>query len=127
MPFDAVVIADRSGTRSPPLVRRKRIDGRTTVGRRVKQLAAEYSARLGDAAASPIVEADIMQLAELQALTEDWRGRALRHEPVDIEILNRIESRAHRLRVALGVAGPPPAPPPPPLESYKQRKHEATP
>jgi|SRR5271169_3574498 len=127
MPLDAAAIADRSDTNSATLVRRKRVDGRTRVARRVRQLAREYAARLGDVASNPAVAADIQQLAETVALCEDRRGAALRREPVDLELLNRIESRAHRLRVALGVAGPPPAPPPPPLESYKQRKHEATP
>lgn len=124
MPLDAVAIAERSNANSTPLVRRKRIDGRTKTARRIRQLAAEYAARLGHVASNPAVAADIQQLSELQALCEDRRGAALRCEPVDLEILNRIESRAYRLRVALGVAGPPPPPPPP---NHIRRLDEAIP
>jgi hypothetical protein len=101
MPLDAVAIAERSNANSTPLVRRKRIDGRTKTARRIRQLAAEYAARLGHVASNPAVAADIQQLSELQALCggSTWRCLALRARRSG----NSQQNRKPSLPVACGV------------------------
>ncbi len=107
--------------------RNPRLDGRSRVARRIRQLVAEYNRRLGDAANDSMVRADIVRLAETEALIEDQRACALRHEPVDLAVLTRLENAARRWRRSLGLDGLPPEPPPPTLESYLRAKAEATP
>ena len=70
------------------------------MARRIKQLVAGYTARLGDAV-DPTVYSDVRRLAELEALTEDRRQAALRHEPIDLATLVRLEGVARRLRRSL--------------------------
>jgi hypothetical protein len=57
------------------------IDRRTKVGRRMTELARLYRARLGDAVSDPVVALSVQRAAELQALAEDLRWRALRGDP----------------------------------------------
>jgi hypothetical protein len=57
------------------------IDRRTRIGRRMKELVMLYSARLGDAALDPVVALSIQRAAELAALAEDLRWRALKGDP----------------------------------------------
>jgi hypothetical protein len=85
------------------------------MARRIKQLVAGYSARLGDIAADPTVRTDVLRLAELEALCELHRAAALRCEPVDLAVVNRLEGTARRLRRSLGLDTPPPEPPLPTL------------
>jgi hypothetical protein len=68
---------------------------------------ARYIRRLGDVANDPTVRGDIARLAEMETLAEDQRAAALRHEPVDLIGLNRLENTARRLRIALGLDKPP--------------------
>jgi hypothetical protein len=72
----------------PPIHRRHRgpkprqpFDKRTLIGRRAVALAATYRARLGAAAADPVVTAAIDKAAQLTALAEDAAARALRADP----------------------------------------------
>jgi hypothetical protein len=48
--------------------------------RRVKQLVAGYSRRLGGLACDPVVHTDIVKLAEHEAVAEELRGYPLTHE-----------------------------------------------
>lgn len=72
----------------PPIHRRHRgpkprqpFDKRTLIGRRAVTLAATYRARLGAAAADPVVTAAIEKAARLTALAESAAARALRADP----------------------------------------------
>ena len=72
----------------PSVQRRRRgpkphqpFDKRTLIGRRAVALAATYRARLGAAAADPVVTAAIDKAARLTALAEDAAARALRADP----------------------------------------------
>src|SRR5262249_13111374 len=56
-------------------------DKRTLIGRRAVALAATYRARLGAAAADPVVLAAVEKAAQLTALAEDAAARALRADP----------------------------------------------
>jgi hypothetical protein len=122
MHADAPAISSGSDAGSTSIKRRKRVDGRTSAARRVKQLVVGYSARLGTVAADPTVSADILRLAETEVLCEDRRAAALRREPVDLAALNRLENTARRLRISLGLVGPPPPAPPMTLEEYERAK-----
>jgi hypothetical protein len=84
------------------LAGRKRLDGRSHMARRIKQLMASYVARLGDAADSA-VRIDLRRLCELEAICEAHRAAALRQEPVDLAVTVRLEGCARRLRKALGL------------------------
>jgi hypothetical protein len=115
-------------TRKRPLQRRKSIDGRTRLARRIRELIAGYTRRLGNAADDPTIRLDIARLAEIEALCEDQRRAALRREPVDLAALTRLQNAARRSRIALGLNG---LPPPPPAASPAHRelyplKHEAS-
>jgi hypothetical protein len=90
------------------LAARKRLDGRSITARRIKQLVAGYSARLGDAAADPTVRTDIQRLSELEAICEAHRAAALRQEPVDLAVTVRLEGTIRRLRHSLHLDTPPP-------------------
>jgi hypothetical protein len=103
-----------------------RVDGRSKAARRIKQLTTSYVWRLGDVANDPTVRGDIARLAEMETLAEDRRAAALRHEPVDLIGLNRLENTARRLRIALGLDGLPPPPPPMTLEQYLEMKQRET-
>lgn len=113
MPPEAVAIADRSNTNSAPLTRRKRIDGRTKTARRIQQLLADYETRLHliDIRQQPTIYTTALKLAELETLAETQRATALRGEAIDLDGLVRLENAARRLKVDLGLEGPPPPPP----------------
>jgi hypothetical protein len=112
MPFEAAAVVDRSDANSAPLVRRKRIDGRTKTARRVRELVADYERRLGmiDIRQQPSIYATALRLAELETISEEMRARGLRGEAVDLAGLIRLENTARRLKVDLGLEGPPPPP-----------------
>jgi hypothetical protein len=130
MPLDTAAVPPRYGVDSSPAGRRnKRVDGRTKTARRVKQLVAGYSRRLGGLACDPVVHTDVVKLAEHEAVAEELRGCLLRHEPIDHAVLNQQERAVRRLRTALALdrLPEPPPPPPPSLDSYRRAKHGATP
>ena len=67
---------ERQGPR--PKKRRRRVpDGRFWVVRRTKQLIELYTAQLGEAAADPIVAAQIRRASEVVALADDLRNRRM--------------------------------------------------
>jgi hypothetical protein len=87
------------------------------MARRIKQLAADYCARLADVASDPTTRLDIQRLAELEALCESHRRAALRSEPnIDLAVTIRLEGTIRRLRRALRLDAPPPEAPLPTLE-----------
>jgi hypothetical protein len=96
----------------------KRIDGRTKAARRVKQLIADYTRRLGliliDKRYDGTLYANVLRLAEMETLAETMRAAALNGEAVDIAGgLIRIENAVRRLKMDLGLEKPPPPPPSP--------------
>jgi hypothetical protein len=83
---------------SAPMRRRKRVDGRCKQARRVKELVANYTARLGNNA-----DLDrIRRAAELVALGETLRARAMRGE-VDLTVLVKVENLGARAMRSLGL------------------------
>jgi len=78
------------------------IDGRTELGRRVRDLAETFALRLGGwAALSDTLAANVRRAAELSALTEKARADALRNGNVDPLGLVRLEGAANRAVRAL--------------------------
>jgi|SRR6516225_11691481 len=126
MRLDTVAVLSGMGADRAPIRRRRRIDGRTKTARRVRQLVADYSKRLGEIAADSIVAADIAKLAEHEALAEDLRGAALRRETIDRVVLNDHERYARRLRVSLGLDRPPEPPLPPSYQDWKRKQEAAS-
>lgn len=96
----------------PPLGRRKlRLDGRSRIAKRVRDLIADYTVRMADVHGvevddNPSIRALIAKLAELETLCEVRRGAALRGEPVDLVQVVRLEGLARRLRKSLDLDGP---------------------
>jgi hypothetical protein len=82
--MDRVSIAERSDRRR----KRKKLprhayDRRSRLGRRIRTLVGAFRARLAeDAVADPVVNAAVDRAAELTALAENLRQRALRGERV---------------------------------------------
>jgi hypothetical protein len=103
-------IAGRLTADSPPVRRRiVRIDGRSKPAKRAKQLAAGFIARLGGGDADIAMKAAVQKAAELAAVAEELRGRALRGESVDLGELVRVEGIADRALRAIGITpGKPP-------------------
>jgi hypothetical protein len=77
--IDATIPAVRRRHRGPKPP--QPFDKRTLVGRRTVALAATYRARLGAAAADPVMMAEIDKAARLTALAEAAAARALRADP----------------------------------------------
>src|SRR5262245_2988648 len=79
-----------------------RLDKRTSAGRRIKQLTAQYLAELdGSAAADPAVVAKVRRAAELVVLAENARAMVLRGA-FGIDALVRIERLAELAVSRLG-------------------------
>jgi hypothetical protein len=90
-------IASRSLADTVPTLRRiARIDGRSKAAKRVKELAAGYIARLGGGRADAATLVAVQKAAELAALAEELRGKALRGEAVDLDGLLRLEGACAR-------------------------------
>jgi len=87
---NAPVVARRSDRE------RRRYDGRSALGCRIRVLVKEYSAALGEAASNPMIAAAIKRAAELQALAEEARAAAVRNGAFDPIALARIEGCADR-------------------------------
>ena len=93
-----------SHTDTVPTARRiARVDGRSKAAKRVKELAASYIARLGGRNVDAATLAAIQKAAELAALAEELRGRALRGEAVDLGEMVKVEGVADRAARALGL------------------------
>jgi hypothetical protein len=112
--------ADRSPSRGGVL------DGRTTLARRRRELIAVYTAALGGAAALSEGQAiDIRKAAELTALAEQARARAMREGFADASELSamvRLESTAARAVRALNIKPGAGEPKPPSIAEYAARK-----
>ena len=93
-----------SHTDTAPMVRRiGRVDGRSKAAKRVKELAASYIARLGGRKVDAATLVAVRKAAELAALAEELRGRALRGEAVDLGEMVKVEGVAGRAARALGL------------------------
>jgi hypothetical protein len=77
---------------------RHNFDRRTRDGRRVKELVAIYTKRLAEAALDPLVKKNIVRCAELTALAESLRAKALQGENVsdDLVRVERLASTAEK-------------------------------
>jgi hypothetical protein len=76
---DAVVPPIRRRHRGPKP--REPFDKRTLLGRRVVELAATFSTRLGEDAGDPILQVQVERAARLVAFSEQLSARALRADP----------------------------------------------
>jgi hypothetical protein len=74
-----------------------RVDHRFAIGRRIKQLVAVFSARIGADAADPVTSTAIRRCAETVALSEDLRARMLRGEKVSADDVLRSSRTADLL------------------------------
>ena len=83
------------------------LDGRTQVAKRRRELIAIYTAALGGPAALSAGQViDIRKAAELTALAEAARARAMRHgtgDASDLSAMIRLESTAARAVRALSI------------------------
>jgi|SRR6516165_7747159 hypothetical protein len=75
---------------------RRRYDGRSALGCRIRVLVREYSAAIGEGANNPMMTSAIRRAAELQALAEEARAHAIRNGAFDPITLARIEGCADR-------------------------------
>jgi hypothetical protein len=82
--------------------RRKPIDGRTRTARRIRELAASFLAALGSGL-SPELGERCERAAQLVALAEDVRRKALTGRSVSLDDVIRVENAADRARRALGL------------------------
>src|SRR5262249_48559712 len=107
-------------TRSAPKRRRKRpIDRRTRLGRRVVELQAKLAAELGgERGLTTSQRLAITRAAQLTAIAEALQQRQLAGEPVDIDQVVRMSNASARAVAALNLKpGAPAAPPGAPLDS----------
>lgn len=82
--------------------------GRSTkaTARRVRDLYSAYLERLGPGPHDPVIEAGALRWAELTAICETLRAKALAGEEIDANSITRLESTAARVEraIAKGVA-----------------------
>lgn len=90
-----------TSSRRKPRHRRKRLDGRTRVVRRIRALTASYLAAL-DRPASPELRDRSERVAQLVVLGEEARRKALAGG-VTIDDVVRIENAGERARRQLGL------------------------
>jgi hypothetical protein len=102
------------------------IDGRSPVGRRVRDIAEAFATQMGGwAALSDMQAAAVRRAAELHALAEQARADALKNGNADPEQLVRLENLARKAEHWLGIK-PKGEPKPPNLDEYlAQRAREA--
>jgi hypothetical protein len=82
---------------------RRRYDGRSALGCRIRVLIKEYTSIVGGNAGNPMMAAAIRRAAELQALAEDARAAAVRNGTFDPIALARLEGIADRAKRALNL------------------------
>jgi len=87
-------------------IRRKRIDGRTVLARRSRELAAAFAAALGGQL-TEVQSAAVQRAAEMIALCEVARAEAIRAGRPDPDGLVRLESAASRALRQLGLRSTP--------------------
>jgi hypothetical protein len=121
---DRAVAGTRARTGRRP--RRKDPDGRLWVVRRTKMLARLYADRVGEAASDPIIAASIKRAAELQALADELRQRALRGDesvsPDDVVRVTRLADQSVR-RLFEKAKAQVPQPTSPGLSDYLRAHH----
>jgi lysozyme family protein len=123
--LNAVKVASRSTADSAPARRRiVRVDGRSRVARRIKELVADYTVRLGGNV-GPATLAEIMCAAESVVIAEEMRAKALRGEAVDMAELNKANGVAARAVRALGIKSTTSAPTAMSLSEYLAAKGAA--
>lgn len=88
-----------SATTNKPL---RRANGNTANGRRVRDLYRAFLERMGDPAYT-IVQANVLNAAELVVAVEQARLAAARGEAVDIDALVRLSNLADRAVRRLGI------------------------
>jgi len=104
------VVRRHSGRRKPT-----RLDHRTRVGRRARELREHYTAVLTSAAREMTIElaAAVSRASELVALVEDMRARAMRGVDVNADDLVRMQRLAdtsvRRLALPSGPSRPEPS------------------
>jgi hypothetical protein len=106
--FNPSPLGGSSGDTRPSLARLRRVDGRSAVSRRVKRLIAAYKRAIGRPqidAGGPFLGERLRTLAELNTLAECLRQDGLAGRHVDYLALIRIENRAARMAVSLGLGG----------------------
>jgi hypothetical protein len=86
-------------TRAPA----SRVNGRTAVGRRVRDLFGALMARLGQPS-DVIVQADVLALAELKAAAEVARLRLLEGDERNSNEIVRLENLVRRAEARVGLA-----------------------
>lgn len=92
---------------------RATIDGRTALGRRVRDLAESFASALGGwQALTAVTAVAVMRAAELAALAEATRNKALRLGEADGNGIVRLERMADRAQRALGLPSPSATDPP---------------
>src|SRR5262245_37824873 len=84
----------QSGTSRHAKRARKRLDRRLLTARRAAALARQFRERLGALADDPAVALAVERAAELTALAEAARGRALRGLPISLDDVVRTERLA---------------------------------
>jgi len=79
------------------------IDGRSPLGRRIRDLFKAFRSRLDAAAVDDVTAAKIKTAAETRAIAEEARAMFLRGETVSLEDIVRLENQAARAERALGL------------------------
>jgi hypothetical protein len=69
--------------------------------RRVRDLYVAYLERLGPGPHDPVIEANALRWAELTAICETLRAKALAGEDIDANDITRLESTAARVERAM--------------------------
>lgn len=96
--------AARSQLVDKPPSRGGTVDGRTLAARRRRELINAYTVALGGIEAISVSRlVDVRRAAELVALAESERAKALRGEAVDLSALIRVEGAADRAVRRLGI------------------------
>jgi hypothetical protein len=105
--------ADRRSDQRPKrrrrLVPRQRLDGRTRIAKRAKQLAAHFLEALGDREITLELEAAVRRVGELIAIAEQLRADKLRGLPVPADDIVRTDRLANLALRQLGLPKAKPA------------------
>jgi hypothetical protein len=120
-PQDTGSSRPRSAAAAGRLPQGRRLDGRTYVARRIRELTAGLLAELGGNA-SPLLAVRVRRVAELTATAEVLRNRALKGESIDIDKLTKLESETRRAERSLGIKTES-SKPAPTLAEYLSARH----
>jgi hypothetical protein len=99
------------------------LDGRLPIAKRRKELIAGFVAAMGQDALSPVQSSAVVRAADLVALSEQQRAKALSGDAaVDMEGLVRLEGAADRAVRRLGIKPGTNQSKPPSIAEYAARK-----